>query len=93
MFKPLTLTAAAVALAASGAAFAQKPVPMTDAQMDNVTAGALVNAVLVDVVDVRNNEIVKNVQVAIPVNAAVAIGVLGGPVGAAALQRPGRQVQ
>lgn len=91
MFKPLTLTAATFALAASGAAFAQKP--MTDAQMDKVTAGALVNAVLVDVVDVNNNNILNNVQVAIPVNAAVAIGVLGGPVGAAALQRPGRQTQ
>jgi hypothetical protein len=66
---------------------AKAPVEMTDAQMDNVTGGALINAVLVDVVDVNNN----NVQVAIPVNAAVAIGVLGGPVGAAALQRPGRQ--
>jgi hypothetical protein len=91
MFKPLTLTAAAIALATSGAAFAQKP--MTDAQMDNVTAGALVNAVLVDVVDVRNNEIVKNVQVAIPVNAAVGIVALGGNLANAAVQQPGRQRQ
>jgi len=65
---------------------AQAPVEMTDAQMDNVTGGALINAVLVDVVDVNNN----NVQVAIPVNAAVAIGILGA-AGSAALQRPGRQ--
>jgi hypothetical protein len=90
MFKPLTLTAAAIALATSGAAFAQKP--MTDAQMDQVTAGALINAVLVDVVDVNNNDIVKNVQVAVPVNSAVAVGILGA-AGAAALQQPGRQMQ
>ena len=65
---------------------AQAPVEMTDAQMDNVTGGALINAILVDVVDVNNN----NVQVAIPVNAAVAIGILGA-AGSAALQQPGRQ--
>jgi hypothetical protein len=62
------------------------PVELTDAQMDAVNAGALINAVLVDVVDVRN------VQVAIPVNAAVAAGILGA-AGAAALQQPGRQRQ
>lgn len=90
----------AIATAAASSAFAQqpavaaaeqvaasKPVPMTDEQMDKVTAGALLNVALVDVVDVRN----VNVQVAIPVNAAVAIGVLGGAVGTA-VQRPGRQV-
>ena len=65
---------------------AQAPVEMTDAQMDNVTGGALINAILVDVVDVNNN----NVQVAIPVNASVAAGILGA-AGAAALQQPGRQ--
>ena len=32
---------------------AQAPVEMTDAQMDNVTGGALINAILVDVVDVK----------------------------------------
>ena len=65
---------------------ANGPVQMTDAQMDNVVGGALINAVLVDVVDVRN------VQVAVPVNAAVAVGILGA-AGAAALQQPGRQTQ
>ena len=64
-----------------------RPVQMSDAQMDKVAAGALINAILVDVVDVNNN----NVQVAIPVNAAVAVGILGA-AGAAALQQPGRQV-
>ena len=90
----------ALATAAASSAFAQqpttvaaervaasKPVPMTDAQMDQVTAGALINVALVDVVDVRD----VNVQVAIPVNAAVAVGVLGGAVGTA-VQRPGRQI-
>ena len=88
----------ALATAAASSAFAQQPVPdqaqaaarpvaMTDEQMDKVTAGALINVALVDVVDVRD----VNVQVAIPVNAAVAIGVLGGAVGTA-VQRPGRQV-
>lgn len=56
------------------------------AQMDSVSAGALINAVVVDVVDVRD------VQVAIPVNAAVAIGILGA-AGAAAFQQPGCQMQ
>src|SRR3954466_13902207 len=65
---------------------AKAPVEMTDAQMDNVTGGALINAILVDVVDVNNN----NVQVAIPVNAGAAIAILGA-AGAAALQQPGRQ--
>ena len=64
-----------------------QPVQMSDAQMDSVAGGALINAVLVDVVDVNNND----VQVAIPVNAAVAIGILGA-AGSAALQRPGRQI-
>jgi len=81
------IAAATLALAASGTAFAKQPVKMTDQQMDQVTAGALINAVLVDVVDVNNND----VQVAIPVNAAVAVGILGA-AGAAAVQQPGRQV-
>ena len=96
--KTLAAVVTALAVAASTSAFAdqisdnerqaQGPVPMTESQMDNVTGGALVNAILVDVVDVNNN----NVQVAIPVNAAVAIGILGA-AGSAALQQPGRQRQ
>lgn len=91
-----SLAILAAALIASGSAFADQvsdkdklahtPVPLTEAQMDNVTGGALINAVVVDVVDVRN------VQVAVPVNAAVAIGILGA-AGAAALQQPGRVQQ
>lgn len=90
----------ALATAAASSAFAQqptpvtpeqvvasKPVPMTDEQMDKVTAGALINVLLLDVVDVRD----VNVQVAVPVNAAVALGVLGGAIGTA-LQNPGRQI-
>jgi hypothetical protein len=92
----------AIATAAASGAFAQEPTPlqpdqaqvdarkpvaMTEAQMDQVTAGALINVALVDVVDVRD----VNVQVAVPVNASVAVGVLGGAV-SGALQRPGRQI-
>jgi hypothetical protein len=58
-------------------------VELTDAQMDAVNAGALVT--VVDVVDIENNQ----VQVAIPVNAAVAIAALGAVAGAVATQ-PGR---
>ena len=95
--KTVTAAVVAISLAASTSAFAgqpakemqaQGPVPMTESQMDNVTGGALINAILVDVVDVNNNR----VQVAIPVNAAVAIGILGA-AGSAALQQPGRQRQ
>ena len=66
---------------------AQAPVEMTDAQMDNVTGGALIN---VFVVDVGNR---NNVQVAIPVNAAVAAGVLGGAIGTATQLGRQRAVQ
>jgi hypothetical protein len=86
-------TAGSTALADQGKSQVDKPaskpqpVKMTNAQMDNVAGGALINAVLVDVVDVNNN----NVQVAIPVNASVAAGILG-TAGSAALQQPGRQI-
>ena len=66
-----------------------QPVKMTDAQMDNVAGGALVSVVAVDVVDVEN--VLNNVRVAIPVNASVAIAVLGGAVAAAS--QPGRIFQ
>jgi hypothetical protein len=58
-----------------------KMVELTDAELDAVTGGALVN--LFDVIDVNNNEIIKNVQV--NVNAAAAIAALGA-AGAGALQ-------
>jgi len=83
--KKVSALTAAVALVASGLASAA-PVEMTDKQMDKVTAGALINVVAVDVVDVQNNK----VAVSIPVNAAVAIGVLGGAVAGAAQGQPGR---
>jgi len=61
------------------------PTEMTDAEMDGVTAGALLTVVAFDVVDVNNNKVA--VQAA--VNAAV--GVLGN---AAALQNsPARITQ
>jgi hypothetical protein len=51
-----------------------QPVKMTDAQMDGV-AGGLID---VYVIDVANNVLNNNdVRVAIPINAAVAAGVLG----------------
>ena len=75
----------AVGLAASGLSSAA-PVEMTDQQLDQVTAGALLNVVAVDLVDVNNN----NIAVSIPVNAAVAIGVLGGAIAGAAQGQPGR---
>lgn len=50
------------------------PIEMTDAEMDGVTAGALLTVIAFDVVDVNNNKVA--VQAA--VNAA--IGVLGNAV-------------
>jgi hypothetical protein len=65
------------------------PVELTDAELDCVAAGqALIDVTVVDVVDIEDN----NVAVAIPVNAAAAIAVLGG-AGAVSVQRPGRIVQ
>ena len=87
------LAAAAFTLAASGAAFAKEPVKMSEQKMDQVTAGALINVVAVDVIDVQNVLNNNKVAVAIPVNAAVAISVLGGDPTAIATQRPGRITQ
>lgn len=96
MNKLVTLAVAA-GLTISGFAHAQPDstetkqptsrVEMSDSQLDKVVGGALVNAILVDVVDVNNNR----VQVAVPVNASVAAGILGN-AGSVAVQRPGRQV-
>jgi hypothetical protein len=91
---------AAIGLATAGSTVLAEPVQMTDAQLDNVAGGALVAAgnliSLQDVVDVNNN----NINVAVPVTAAVAanVGVLSGPQVAAARSgdaraRFGRQVQ
>jgi hypothetical protein len=95
----IAVLALSLGLAASPAAFADnggqepekkapQPVQMSEAQLDNVSAGALINAVLVDVVEVRDIDI----DVAIPVNAAVAANVLGGGAAAGAVQ-PGRVFQ
>ena len=76
-----------------------QPVKMTAAQMDNVAGGALVasgDLIAVQLQDVASH---NNVQVAVPVTAAVgaAVGVLSGPqvAGAMATQRGslGRQFQ
>lgn len=52
------------------------PQPMSDAQMDRVAAGIanFNNLVAIDVNDVVSN---NDVQVAVPVNAAVAVGAVG----------------
>lgn len=68
-----------------------QPVQMTEAQMDNVAAGALLNVFVVDVADVNNVANNLDVNVLIPVNASVAAGILGN-AGSLALQRPGRIV-
>jgi hypothetical protein len=92
--KKLSALLVAAGVTVSGFAYAQPDSPdtkrptsrveMSDAQLDKVVGGALVNAILVDVVDVNNND----VNVAVPVNAAVAAGILGN-AGAIAVQRPG----
>jgi hypothetical protein len=67
-----------------------QPVQMSDAQLDNVAAGQLIEVILIDVVDVRN------VQVAIPVNANVLANVNAAVLGTATqgvAQRLGRQRQ
>jgi nitrate/nitrite transporter NarK len=88
------LFAAVAAMAVSSAAFAEPPkntepkrtpVKMTDAQLDSVAAG-LITVVAFDVVDVRNNEIIKNVNVAVPANVTAAVGILGN-AGAVGVQR------
>lgn len=100
MVQRIAVIALSLGLAAAPAAFADngkqaevkkapKATKMSDAQLDKVSAGALINAFVVDVVDVQN----VDVAVAVPVNAAVAANVLGGPTGAAALQQPGRILQ
>ncbi len=78
---PLTL-AALLATVGSGAFAAQKtagslpPAEMSDAQMDKVAAGIanFNNLVAIDVNNLVNN---NDVQVAVPVNAAVAVGAVG----------------
>ena len=98
--KSLTVIALSLGLASTPLAFAEQAKPadakakpqavkMSDAQLDKVTAGAaLIDVILVDVVDV------ERVQVSIPVNASIAIAALGAAAGAVATQtRPGRQVQ
>jgi len=85
--KSIIVSAAILGLTAS-ASFATEPVQLTDQQMDNVNAGALICCIVLrDVVDVNNN------NVAVPVNAAVAANILGGGAVAGALQRPGNQRQ
>jgi len=79
--KSLMILAAAACLAASGAAFAQEPVQMTDSEMDKVTAGLGASLDLSIVATV--NALGQTVNVAVPVNASVAVDVLGGAVGTA----------
>jgi len=64
------------------------PVMLSAAAMDNARGGALITAVLFDLVDVEHN----NVAVAVPVNAAANVAAVCGTCtqGANAQQRPGR---
>lgn len=73
----MKFTAIAVVLGVASAPAFAGPTKMTDAQLDNVTGGALVNAVIIDAVDVNQNDV--SVQVQAPVNAAVGVAVLSGP--------------
>ena len=57
------------------------PVELTDAEMDNVTGGQLIE------VEVRNNEIVKNVNVGVGVAASAAVAVLGAAASSPAVVR------
>jgi hypothetical protein len=61
-------------------------VQMTESQLDSVSAGALVNVFAVDVIDVDNVLNRNEVVVQVPVNAAVAAGVLGAAAAGAAQQ-------
>jgi hypothetical protein len=76
--KSAIVAAAILGLTASGSFAAETsvaPLELTDAQMDGVTAGqgcTLVSCIDVNI-EVQNNEIVKNVQVA----ATAAVAVLG----------------
>jgi hypothetical protein len=58
------------------------PMELHDNELDAVSGG-LITVVLFDVIDVENNEIIKNVSA--DVNAAAAVAVLGA-AGAGALQ-------
>ncbi len=71
----LSVTGAS-ALAAGAVVTTGAPQEMSDAQMDRVAAGIanFGNLVAIDVNDVLNN---NDVQVAVPVNAAVAVGAVG----------------
>ena len=64
------------ASAAAAPAVMKAPQEMSDAQMDRVAAGIanFGNLVAIDVNNVLNN---NDVQVAVPVNAAVAVGAVG----------------
>jgi len=79
---------ASAAMAAEPVKTTKAPVKLTEAQMDNVTAGALLNVVAIDVLDVNNNQ----VQVAVPVTAAVTaqVGILSQQIGSAAAGQTGR---
>ena len=50
-----------------------RPVELVDHELDAVAAGALIDVVAVDLVDINNNDILNNVTVNLPVAAAVAV--------------------
>ncbi len=58
------------------------PIELTDAELDAVAGGLLDNVTVVDVVDVNDNQ----VQLAVPVNAAVAAAAFDSVANATATQ-------
>jgi hypothetical protein len=60
---------------------------LTDAELDAVTGG-LITVVAADVVDVNNNNIVRDVDVAVPANVGAAVAVLGTATNVAAQRSP-----
>jgi hypothetical protein len=74
------MASTSVAFAAEPAAKPTKPTKLTEAQMDRVTGGALLNVVVNDVLNRNNVEVRVPIDVEVSdinVNAAAAVAVLG----------------
>ena len=79
MKKELAVCALVLGLGATAPSFAKEdklaekkqPVKMTEQQLDNVAGGQLIEVIAIDVVDVRTDRTLQNIN--IPVNAAVAV--------------------
>lgn len=82
------LAISAFALASMSSAALAAPKPMTDAQMDKVTAGQLIGDVTLTVSN-NNVEILNNNRVAVQAAVNAAVGVLGN---ATAIQRSAARI-